>query len=155
MAVSTPVSPLYKPGAPPPPLFLLTSQMDVSYNPFHSGTLTAHEELPTNSPKRHNSVPAIPRSSSAVRFHSLPPRQTDSIPEDLESALTELTSDSGSDSDSDELEGIRKISKPQGEAGRPGRGGYTLQVALGWDAKNHKKLSVRTASLPLDFGTLI
>ncbi|KIJ31077.1 hypothetical protein M422DRAFT_70921 [Sphaerobolus stellatus SS14] len=34
----------------------------------------------------------------------------------------------------------KSISKPPGEAGRPGRGGYNLQAALDWDAKNFKIL---------------
>ncbi|KAG1728746.1 uncharacterized protein EDB91DRAFT_1253344 [Suillus paluster] len=33
-----------------------------------------------------------------------------------------------------------KIPKPEGEAGRPGRGGYNLEKALNWDADQFKKL---------------
>jgi len=35
-----------------------------------------------------------------------------------------------------------RVPKPQGEAGRPKRGGYTLKVALNWKAKDYKTLKV-------------
>ncbi|KAL0570417.1 hypothetical protein V5O48_011542 [Marasmius crinis-equi] len=48
----------------------------------------------------------------------------------------------GSDSDyslevpaDDEWENLPKIPKPEGEAGRPKRGGYNLEEKLGWDGK--------------------
>lgn len=40
----------------------------------------------------------------------------------------------------DEAEGL--IPKPHGEAGRPGRGGYNLQEALGWPNVDYSKLKV-------------
>jgi hypothetical protein len=39
-----------------------------------------------------------------------------------------------------------KIPKPEGEVGRPGRGGYSLETALSWDAERFKKLKVRMRS---------
>lgn len=35
-----------------------------------------------------------------------------------------------------------KIPKPEGEAGRPGRGGYNLKVQLAWNAVTFSKLKV-------------
>lgn len=35
-----------------------------------------------------------------------------------------------------------KIGKPLGEVGRPGRGGYNLQVALKWEASQFKTVRV-------------
>lgn len=35
-----------------------------------------------------------------------------------------------------------KIPKPHGDPGRPGRGGYNLDNALGWDAIETSKLKV-------------
>jgi hypothetical protein len=144
MAVSTPVPALYEPGAPPPTLPLLTSQTDIFYNPLHSCTITAREELPPGQQtKRHQSLPPTPNSAGRVRFQSLPAPSNDNVSEDSDSSLTSLSS-SDSESDSDELnEEDNKIGKPQGEAGRPGRGGYNLRVALGWAADDHKKLLVR------------
>ena len=36
-----------------------------------------------------------------------------------------------------------KLPKPEGEAGRPGRGGYSLQAALGWPTAEFDALHVR------------
>jgi hypothetical protein len=143
MAISTPVPPLFEPGAPPPALPLLTSQTDIFYNPLRLDTITAHEELPFSSQtNRHHSVPPPTTNLPRVRFHSLPPRQNNNASEYSDSSLTSLSSDSESDSSSDESEGDEKIPKPPGEAGRPGRGGYTLRIALGWNPEDHKKLVV-------------
>ena len=145
MAVSTPVPALYEPGAPPPTLPLLTSQTDIFYNPLHSCTITAREELPPGQQTRcHQSLPPTPNLAGRVRFQSLPAHSNDDVSEDSDSSLTSLSSsDSDSESDSDELnEEDNKIGKPPGEAGRPGRGGYNLRVALGWAADDHKKLLV-------------
>jgi hypothetical protein len=151
-SMSKPYPPLYEPGAPPPALFVLTSQTDIFYNnPLRSSTVTANEELPPNlQTKRHRSVPPVSTASSLVRFHSVPVRQNDSICEDSDSSLTSLSnsgsdmgaSDGEGDTDESDEEGNNKIPKPPGEAGRPGRGGYTLRVALRWNTKDYKKLQV-------------
>ena len=55
------------------------------------------------------------------------------------------TSESEEDSDSSESwtdSDDRTIPKPPGEVGRPGRGGYTLNIALDWNPKAFKKLRV-------------
>ena len=57
------------------------------------------------------------------------------------SALTEIGDDGAasttSDGSSDQL-----IPKPQGQAGRPNRGGYNLEVALNWPPKTFTKMQV-------------
>lgn len=45
------------------------------------------------------------------------------------------------------IQGI--ILKPHGELGRPGRGGYSLRMALAWDIKTYKKVQVRHPQLGL------
>lgn len=40
------------------------------------------------------------------------------------------------------------IPKPEGEAGRPGRGGYTLSQSLGWKTKEYRRFTVRVCSCP-------
>jgi hypothetical protein len=40
--------------------------------------------------------------------------------------------------------GELKILKPEGEVGRPNRGGYNLEKALHWDAKRFKKFKARS-----------
>jgi hypothetical protein len=41
------------------------------------------------------------------------------------------------------------IPKPQGEAGRPGRGGYNLEAALAWDQLDYQKFKVGLCCIPL------
>jgi hypothetical protein len=59
------------------------------------------------------------------------------------SSLTSLPSDvSDLDMEEDGSDDDERIPKPQGEAGRPKRGGYTLKDALNWKAKDYKMLKV-------------
>ena len=57
-------------------------------------------------------------------------------------------SDSESESDTDSVLSIvtdsdnGKIPKPEGEPGRPGRGGYNLERAINWSNKDYKRLKV-------------
>ncbi|KAJ3740308.1 hypothetical protein EV360DRAFT_90432 [Lentinula raphanica] len=44
------------------------------------------------------------------------------------------------ESDSDDSDDDDKIPKPTGEAGRPGRGGYSLRAALKWSDEKHGKV---------------
>ncbi|KAF8880604.1 hypothetical protein CPB84DRAFT_1639755, partial [Gymnopilus junonius] len=39
------------------------------------------------------------------------------------------------------------IPKPDGEAGRPGRGGYNLEQALGWEAKKYQSIKTYVKKL--------
>src|SRR5258707_683383 len=57
VANTTPCTPLYEPGAPPPPLPLLTAQMDLFDNPFRPTTLVntvtqRREPMPTQHESR-------------------------------------------------------------------------------------------------------
>src|SRR5271168_677700 len=99
----------------------------------------AQEELSPN---------PIRRERSKVRFSPYPSRNTQQSAES-DSELSALT-DSDSEDDEDEL-----ISKPEGEAGRPGRGGYNVEEALGWPGKEYRQLKVRYFSSqdPLKFLT--
>ena len=68
-----------------------------------------------------------------------------------ESPLTDIT-DSDSDSDADVEEpttSSHKISKPKGEAGKSGSGGYNLQVAMGWGKEEFAKFTVSQVILAL------
>lgn len=90
---------------------------------------------------RHNSLPPVPRSKSIVRFQSLPP-DDDNASQHSESSLSSLSSVSESEAYDDSDGEPKKIPKPPGEASRPGRGGYTLRVVLGWNPKDYKKVLV-------------
>ena len=54
-------------------------------------------------------------------------------------------SDIDSDDTASSLSKESKIPKLQGEAGRPGCGGYTLQTALNWNSKAYTQFKVRPA----------
>jgi hypothetical protein len=136
----------YEPGAPPPPLPLLTCQTEIYFDAIQSSTLISQEELPpfvasgqTASSRRYRSLPPATTKPPAVRFRSRTPFNDDSASQKSESSLSSLSdSEESVSSDSD-----GKIRKPVGEVSRPGRGGYNLQVALGWSSKEYKKLKVR------------
>jgi hypothetical protein len=146
MASTVPL--FYEPGAPPPPLPLLTCQAEVYFDTIQPSTLISQEELPpfvapdhAASSRRHRSLPP-PTKPPVVRFRSQIPFDDDSASQISESSLSSLSdSEESASSDSD-----GKIRKPVGEVGRPGRGGYNLQVALSWSSKEYKKLKVRGES---------
>lgn len=142
----TKVSPFYEPGAPPPPVPLLTSQAEFCYEPTNAITITAQEEIPSGptAATRQKVFQSLPRA----RFRSPvlhreaspgPSRNYDNL-SDL-SDLSELESSSESESSVNSKEGM--IPKPEGESGRLNRGGYNLQDALGWNSRQFKKVKVR------------
>lgn len=135
MAVTLPIAAFYEPGAPPPPVPLLTHQTELYYSPTHSSTLIVQEELPSNHiTARRHSVVSLPREP--VRFSA----------DLLEGGRGTSPSDTGSaessDSELTDLSDDGLIPKPDGEAGRPGRGGYNLETALDWNPKSFRKLKV-------------
>jgi hypothetical protein len=67
-------------------------------------------------------------------------QRSEPSPTPTESSLSSLESE-------DDI-GIRKIPKPNGEAGRPGRGGYNLEEKLGWGEDGFKELKVRMYHQP-------
>jgi hypothetical protein len=148
--MATPVAPFYEPGAPPLPVPLLLAHTEladplapnlIDNEPLtKSGTLRPNKTItPTlHMPKGHTSTShyPVPRNarSPTPKMSSINHSPDSS---DLDSELDEL-SDSDASSDSDDA----KIPKPQGEAGRPGRGGYNLAAALDWNSKQYNKLKV-------------
>ncbi|KAG6376545.1 hypothetical protein JVT61DRAFT_2541 [Boletus reticuloceps] len=90
---------------------------------------------PENHPPMLRHGTAHAPCSKAVGF-----RQATSV--SSEESLTSCDSSSDAASDSDTLSTLpddSKIPKPQGEPGRPGRGGYTLESALDW---NHNAYTI-------------
>ena len=83
-----------------------------------------------NTPQRHSSPQVGGRSQRPVAREETPDSESDltSVPESDESELDE------------EFDGL--IPKPDGEAGRPGRGGYNLEVAMEWKGKDYKQFKV-------------
>jgi hypothetical protein len=136
VAKSTPCTPFYEPGAPPPPLPLLTAQTDLLDNPFRPTTLINTEILPKSGLLRATRVAHHQRHVLSNNRHVSPLANTSTSEDSSGSDSSEL-----SESDSDDSDGAT-IPKPPGEVGRPGRGGYTLDVALDWNPKAFKKLKV-------------
>jgi len=140
--VSTPslltIPPFYEPGAPPPTLPILIAQTEVG-NIERPDKLLAQEELGTGPVRKHS-------SNSAHRFSPYQPSKYS--PSSSTPKLRDLTpgtdSDDGSESDSSASATSEDhlIPKPDGEAGRPGRGGYNLEVALGWEHKKYCRIKV-------------
>jgi hypothetical protein len=135
--------------------------------PYRSNKLAAHDTLPISPilPSRvESTVPPIrsatpiSRSATPIRRSATPnpatakshsqrfraPTPLDKDDDSDISSLTSLPSElSHLDMEIDESDDER-IPKPQGEAGRPKRGGYTLKVALNWKVKDYKMLKVRS-----------
>jgi len=128
------IPPFFEPGAPPLILSIPLAQTEIGKMQA-SDKLLAQEELPSSS--------CSTRERSKVRFNPFP---SQSIKRTKKHVSAESDSDSLSDlsslteSDSEDEEDEELISKPEGEAGRPGRGGYNLENALGWPGKEYRQL---------------
>jgi len=146
----TTIPPFFEPGAPPPTLPILLAQTEVGATDIPV-KLLAQEEI--------GSGPTVARSSrSMLRYHPYPkstrkqhpslkpqanPTHDDDAPSGIavnetDSELTSVT-DSEIESESD----TPLIPKPDGEAGRPNRGGYNLEKALEWEHKKYIRVKVR------------
>ena len=137
------IPPFYEPGAPPPTLPILIAQTEVG-NIERPDKLLAQEDLGTGPARKHTSnsshrftpyskAASKPQPSKHSRWST--PNHRNLTPG------TESYGESESDSDcatSDD----HLIPKPEGEAGRPGRGGYNLEEALGWEHKKYCRIKV-------------
>jgi hypothetical protein len=140
--VSTPsfltIPPFYEPGAPPPTLPILIAQTDVG-NIERPGKLLAQEDLGTGPTRKHTSNSShriSPKAASRRQhFRSSTPKHRDLTPGAESDGETQSDSDSATSDD-------QLIPKPDGEAGRPGRGGYNLEEALGWEHKKYRRIKV-------------
>jgi hypothetical protein len=140
---SRPVAAFFEPGAPPPPLPLLTSRTELSYNTPPPAKTVAREELLQNSgPGRTIKPPTIHARVKAPQIRIRDERS------DSESSSSDSSDSDSSESDSSEpaLSEVDssdgRVQRPGGEPGRPGRGGYNLEEAVGWNGKDFKRLQV-------------
>jgi len=128
------IPPFFGPGAPPltRPTLLARTEIGKMYVPDKP---LSQEELGPNPTQRER---------SKVRFSPYPSKKNKQNKKHLsaesDSELSSLT-DSDSEYEEDEEE-EDLISKPEGEAGRPGRGGYNVEDALGWPGKEYRQLKV-------------
>jgi len=141
------IPPFFEPGAPPPTLPILIAQTEIGSLNI-PGKILAQEEIGPG--------PTVAQSSQSSRYMpylKLPPKQQSSPTtqglntrrpvshDDTHSEEDETDSDSMSLTDS--VDSDLLIPKPDGEAGRPGRGGYNLEEALRWDHKKYLRVKVR------------
>jgi hypothetical protein len=172
VAPSTPVPPFFVPRSPPLPFPMLTSQTELVRDP-QLPKLTAQEDLSlrhrvaTKKDRRRHCSP-FP-GAARVTFRS--PSFEDTRSKDYQYRRSSLfvkptnsesnasgpspvtdgsvrsaspyeSSDESQLSDASE-EIPHLIKKPPGEAGRPGCGGYNIQVALDWNTVSFERLKVR------------
>jgi hypothetical protein len=113
----------------------------------------------TTTPKRDSTPRASARCSNPVGPSSARENRVTFDENTDEESLSSLTEDEDMDEDMDELEetgaseaehevissegaGEGLIPKPKGDVGRPGRGGYNLFKALGWNQKTYDSVLV-------------
>jgi hypothetical protein len=148
LMVSTPVNPLFEPGAPPPALPLLTSQIPLIYDLPAKLTPSAEEELQPNS-RTNMTRPGRQLYSSTSRNSALKSRPCRCFSFMLKrSRSPSVVSDDSQTSDISQVSDVSDFSveetvfKPRGECGRPGRGGYKLESALNWSPASFNLLKV-------------
>jgi len=129
------IPPFYEPGTPPPTLPILIAQTEVG-NIERPDKLLAQEELGTG--------PAIRSASNSThRFTPYPKKHSRSLTPKHRDVTSETESDRASESDSESATSEDYlIPKPDGEVGRPGRGGYSLEQTLRWEHKKYSQVKV-------------
>ncbi len=137
------IPPFFEPGAPPPTLPILIAQTELGFvdSPCK---LLAQEEIgsgPTvaRSARSSGRYSPYPKSASKRSLSSKAHNEDHDEGSDGDTSNSELTSINDTDSESDDS---HLIAKPDGEAGRPGRGGYNLEDALKWEHKKYLKVKV-------------
>ena len=139
----TTIPPFFEPGAPLPTLPILIAQTEVGIVDTPC-KLLAQEEIgsgPTvaRSARSNGRYAPYPKSASRHPLPSKPHNEGHDEGLDGDTSDSKLTSINDTDSESDDS---HLISKPDGEAGRPGRGGYNLEEALKWEHKKYLKVKV-------------
>ncbi|KAG2135314.1 hypothetical protein DEU56DRAFT_913417 [Suillus clintonianus] len=127
---STPVIPFYESEGPPQALPLLTYHTEMFCPALSFVLISSQEEMAFSTLllRRHTLTPSrvfmtMSRGTTPSLLARLPPNEA--------STYSSLSSIDSKDS---------KIPKPDGEVGRPGRGGYNLEMALNWDDEHFKNL---------------
>lgn len=158
------INPFFEPGARPLPLPIPLAQTLMTRHTHAPTTLLAHRELvvarsrnrasislPSSSPPRYRPLSPPYSQPRRVSFITPPPIRKstaseagDSDNESDLSELSELSSHPGEFRPYEQEDTFAKIPKPKGEAGRPGREGYTLDAYyLSWPESDFNKLKVQ------------
>jgi hypothetical protein len=122
-------------------LAFLTVHTDLSQSSYSSSVVLARRELLFATPgSLHTSssradLAPVPKANEAI--NALEPTGRDNASDHGSDAseLTELSEPGGDDIQ-------KKISKPTGEVGHPGRGGSNIEDALSWNVDDMSKLRV-------------
>lgn len=125
-ATSQPANFLYTSSAAPLPLPQLSSQTELTSTTQVTNISSEQELLAC----RSNAI-KTPKKTLATHSADINEGQSSSGESRESSPLSEL---------SDSEPGL--ITKPDGEPGRPKRGGYNIKDALGWPVKDYTKLQV-------------
>lgn len=123
-ASSVTIAMFFLPGAPLPPLPLVLVQTNMS---LHCPTPLAQEHFSKPNP--------LKREASTSEFESPPSKRTrlETPPLVVELVMPDAP--------------LKMQKKPSGEPGRPGTGGFSIEVALGWHPTAFEKLKVSTIFL--------
>ena len=147
------IPPFFTPGAPPPTLPIPIAQTEIG-RILSPGKLLAEEQIGPKS-KAHRNIGArfSPYQKAKVTcFERLPSETPYGVSSNAANASDEESKGSSdySSSDDDDSENDKElIPKPEGEAGRPGRGGYNLEDKLGWRRKEFQQMKVRDCRVSL------
>jgi len=137
----------YKPGDPvPPTLSLLSAHTNLTNHIYIPQSLMIHETLPiytgpirtSRLSTRKDAASPYPKARSNVRFTPDVEPLSQSRPPLAEPHYEEEEANDNRSTSSDST----KIPKPDGEAGRPSRGGYTLEKELDWTPKRYADVRV-------------
>ncbi|KAI6004952.1 hypothetical protein EDC04DRAFT_2908074 [Pisolithus marmoratus] len=149
----------------PQPMLMLSSQVEMYYQPkthVHVSTMeemvvshlpsaifTANAKSPAKirrmSTPRTSSRAGTPRDVTPVTKHSdkVVEKSVTILEDEGEMSDSPSSSESSLSSwDNDEESCMKKIPKPNGEVGQPGWGGYNLKDQLGWGKDGFKKLKM-------------
>ena len=130
----------FEPKAPQPILPVLIAQTEVG-RMFSPSKLLAQEQIgpsPTRSRSRFKST--FNHSGIRITGRKKTPGITAADDPHVDSSDSEPLKTDSSDESDDSEEGL--IPKPDGEAGRPGCGGYNLEDELGWKKSEFRKFKV-------------
>lgn len=150
---AAPVPAFYEPEGPPKPLPLLTYHTEMFCPTSSHLSISPHEEMAFSTltlrgrPRVSRDFATMSsRSITHMRSRSPTPKVSKSVSFSAEQIPQKNDPENMStySSLSSMQSGELKIPKPEGEAGRPGRGGYNLETALHWDASRFKKFKVRS-----------
>lgn len=150
MSFQADISAFFEADAPSIPNLLPISlaQTEIGAGPASTRLLLGQEELRQCGPTRRSDRDRArhsPYPSTSGRKPAASPANLSIMDSDNDSPVP--GSEDEDDDDDDCNAGL--IPKPEGEAGRPKSGGYSLREALDWDEKDYTKVKVSKMSVSI------